>query len=225
MENDSCIIKQCLLFLSAMPLQVSLRPHSNRWDCHQSRHVFNSLLRPILLRFGNFVVIVGGLSGLIFTSIVMLASFITTFFFFAFEEPTYYYYSSFLYVSPLDLARDLITATLRILKEGDIVGTFDGGVNTMPRTRSAEDSSPLVSHKLRQKPTLLKNFIRRFILGLPMVGAGSLVHMLLSAPLLGPLQWLARQRGSRRRRDQSRDIAAIIIIILIVVGAARFVTT
>lgn len=54
-----------------------------------------------------------------------------------------------------------------------------------------------------------------------MVGAGSLVHMLLSAPLLGPLQWLARQRGSRRRRDQSRDIAAIIILALIVAGAAR----
>ena len=152
----------------------------------------------------------------------MLASFITTFFLSAFEEPTYY--SPFFYVSPFDLAHDLITATLRILQDGDIIGTFDEGVPVTPRARSTTDSSPLGSHKSRPKLGLVKSFIRRFILGLPMVGAGSLVHMLLSAPLLGPLQWLARQRGSRRRRDQSRDIAAMIIIVLIVVGAARFVT-
>lgn len=181
-------------------------------------------LRAGLLNlFRFFVVIVGGLSGIIFTCIVMLASFITTFFLSAFEEPTYYY-SPFIYVSPLDLAQDLITATLRILKEGDIVGPFNEGVAVTSNTRSTTDSNPSGSHKYRQKPSLLKNLIRRFILGLPMVGAGSLVHMLLSAPLLGPLQWLARQRGSRRRRDQSRDIAAMIIIVLIVVGAARFVT-
>ena len=169
------------------------------------------------------VVIVGGLSGIIFTCIVMLASFITTFFLSAFEEPTYYY-SPFFYVSPLDLAHDLIAATLRILRDGDVIGTFNEGVTVTPKAHSTTDSNPLGSFKSRQKPGLVKNFIRRFILGLPMVGAGSLVHMLLSAPLLGPLQWLARQRGSRRRRDQSRDIAAIIIIVLIVVGAARFVT-
>jgi hypothetical protein len=224
MENNS-FIQQCLFLLSAMPLQVPVHSHSDRGDRHQSRHVFPfpmSCLRARLLRvFCFFVVIVGGLSAILFTCIVMLASFITTFFLSAFEEPTYYY-SPFFYVSPLDLAQDLITATLRILKDGDIIGTFDEGVTVTSRTRST-DSGPLISHKPRPKPSLVGGFIRRFILGIPMVGAGSLVHMLLSAPLLGPLQWLARQRGSRRRRDQSRDIAAVIIIVLIVVGAARFV--
>jgi hypothetical protein len=178
----------------------------------------------LLTALDIFVVIVGGLSGIIFTCIVMLASFITTFFLSAFEEPTYHYYSPFFYVSPFDLAHDLITATLRILRDGDIVGTFDEGIKAMPRTRGAADSRPMSLPKPRPRPGVVKNFIQRFILGLPMVGAGSLVHMLLSAPLLGPLQWLARQRGSRRRRDQSRDIAAIIILALIVVGATRFVS-
>jgi len=54
-----------------------------------------------------------------------------------------------------------------------------------------------------------------------MVGAGSLVQMLLSAPLIGPLQWIARQRGTRRRRDNGRDLAAAVIIALLVVGALR----
>jgi hypothetical protein len=226
MENNSCI-KQCLFLLSAMPLQVPVHSHSNCRPCYQSRYTsFRcALLRTRLLNSPPvFLVIVGGLSGIIFTCIVMLASFITTFFISVFEEPTYYY-SPFSYVSPLDLAHDLITAALRILNEGDIIGTFNDCVNATPsrRTRSTTDSSPSVP-KAGPTPGLVKNFIRRFVLGLPMVGAGSLAHMLLSAPLLGPLHWLARQRGSRRRRDQSRDIAAMIIIVLIVVGAARFVT-
>jgi len=54
-----------------------------------------------------------------------------------------------------------------------------------------------------------------------MVGAGSLVYTLLSAPLIGPLQWLARQRGGRSRREQSRDIAALVIVALVVAGATR----
>lgn len=225
MENNSCI-KQCILLLSAMSLQVQVYSHSNCRACNQSRYTFLrcvSLRARLLNLFPVFLVIVGGLSGIIFTCIVMLASFITTFFLSVFEEPTYYY-SPFFYVSPLDLAHDLITAALRILNEGDIIGAFNEGTNVTPSrwTRSTTDGNPL-SQKPRPTPGLVRNFIRRFVLGLPMVGAGSLVHMLLSAPLLGPLQWLARQRGSRRRRDQSRDIAAMIIIVLIVVGAARFV--
>jgi hypothetical protein len=72
-------------------------------------------------------------------------------------------------------------------------------------------------------PGVLKRFIRRFILGLPLVGASSLVQMLLSFGALGPVQWIARYRGSRNRRNSdSRDIAAIIIISLLLVGAVRY---
>ena len=59
------------------------------------------------------------------------------------------------------------------------------------------------------------------VLGLPLVGAGSLVHMRLSLPLLGPLHWLARYRGNRTRRGESRDAAAVVVIVLLLVGAAR----
>lgn len=154
----------------------------------------------------------------------MLASFVTTFFVTAFEEPTHSYFSSFVYVSPLSVAQDLITAALRILKDGDVVGLFDEGViSKTSRRRGTATADTFIPSEPKPR-SFLMNFIRRFILGLPMVGAGSLVHMLLSAPLLGPLHWLARQRGGgRRRRDQSRDIAAMVIVALLVVGAARFV--
>jgi hypothetical protein len=204
-----------------MSLSVQIHPNSNRRHCHESRYIEqNSAIANIHIP----KVIVGGLSGLVFTLIVMLASFITTFFMSAFEEPSYSYYPSFIYVSPLNLAHDLITAALRILKDGDTAGLFDDGFVSKASRGYGGSSTPLNPPMPSAKPSILKKFVRRFILGLPMVGAGSLVHMLLSVPLLGPLQWLARQRGGgRRRRDQSRDIAALVIVAVLVVGAARSV--
>ena len=140
----------------------------------------------------------------------------------AFEEPSQSFYSSF-YVSPFTVAKDLIVAALQILKDEDTIGIFDQVMDS--RSRPTRDSDAPETIILTQAPPrgLLMRLVRRFILGLPMVGAGSLVWMLLSAPFLGPLQWLARQRGHRSRREQSRDIAAIVIVALLVMGAARSV--
>ncbi|KAF5385276.1 hypothetical protein D9615_001432 [Tricholomella constricta] len=183
--------------------------------CPQCRYQYR-FTRTKIAGIATNPIIVGGISGLVFTFIVMLSSFITTFFMSWFEEPSYVFSPSYFYVSPLGLVQDLITAALRILKDEDITGIFDD----IPK-RSRPPSGvvpPLVVPKPRG---LLMSFVRRFVLGLPMVGAGSLVYMLLSVPFLGPLQWLARQRGGRRRRDQSRDIAAMVIVALVAVGAAR----
>jgi len=161
-------------------------------------------------------VIVGGLSGLLFTLLVMIASYITTFFMSTFEEPTYYYHS--FYTNPLDVAQDLVTAAFRVMKDsGDLAGIIQDNVR-QPLT-TGRPGAPVVP---RPRPGIVIRFIQRFIIGLPLVGAGSLVHLLLSVQFLAPVQWLARYRGSRNRRNNgSRDIAALIVIGLIVVGALR----
>lgn len=151
----------------------------------------------------------------------MLASFITTYFMALFEEPpssiVYVGYSSGVYFySPLSVMRDLIRAALKILQDGDIAATL-GIVGDPATTRPASRTRAL---RPQAPPGLLKRFVRRFFLGLPIVGAGSLVHLLLSMPFLGPVQWLARYRGNRRRGD-SNDIAAGLIVILLVIGALR----
>jgi hypothetical protein len=166
-----------------------------------------------------FTVLLGGLSGLFFTIFVMLASYITTYFMSAFEEPTtssYYFF----YVSPFGVAQDLVVAALRILKDGGIDGLFD---DTMPRSRNGPYSRRTDLPPLRppSNPGFIKRFIKRFLLGLPLISAGSLVHMLLSVGYLLPVQWLARYRGNRNRRDNSRDLAALIVVGLLAVGALR----
>jgi len=134
----------------------------------------------------------------------------------AFEEPTYH---SLFFISPIEVAQDLITAAFRVLRDGELAGVFEEPIFSHKSTTAIKMPLPSPS----RPPGVLKRFIRRFILGLPLVGASSLVQMLLSVGALGPVQWIARYRGSRNRRNNnSRDIAALIIISLLLVGAARY---
>lgn len=187
-------------------------PKSSAWPLIQVsklQNMYSDFLSCISL------VIVGGLSGLLFTCIVMVASYITTFFMSAFENTTTY--NSFFYISPIDVAQDLITAAFRIIRDGDISDFF-----TEPIVRSQQ--SPLNTAPLSTPPPgLIKSFIRRFLIGLPLIGAGSIVHMLLSFQMLAPVQFIARYRANRNRRNNSRDFAALIVIVLVVVGALRYI--
>ena len=165
----------------------------------------------------RLIVIVGGLSGLLFTLIVMIASYITTFFISAFETPSYYHP---FYSSPFEVAQDLVTAAFRVMKDGDMASILEDSI----RQHSSTMSTPVAPLVPKPRPGFIIRFIQRFIIGLPLVGAGSLVHLLLSVQYLAPVQWLARYRGSRSRRNNgSRDIAALIVISLLVVGALRYV--
>ncbi|PPQ62770.1 hypothetical protein CVT24_000464 [Panaeolus cyanescens] len=138
----------------------------------------------------------------------MMASYVTSFLMSSFDQPSDYD-SYFFFVSPIEVAQDLMSAAFRILRDQDL-GDYLG--STSQSTSAPGDSAP---------QGFFKWFIRRFLLGLPLIGAGSLVHMLLSMQALLPVQWLARYRGRRSRRNSNGDIAAIIVLGLIVLGALR----
>lgn len=123
--------------------------------------------------------------------------------------------TTYFFVSPLDVAQDLVRAAIRILRDQDILP---------PELEVLQPLKPSIPIRLPKPPGLLGRFVRRFLLGLPMVGVGSLIHMILTLPFMGPLQWIARWRGNRSRRGNDRDLAAAVIVIFIVIGAARSVT-
>jgi hypothetical protein len=165
--------------------------------------------------------VVGALSSIIFTVIVIFSSYITTYFMSVFEEPSwssdsYFFYSY--YISPWDVAKDLIRAALRILKDENGFDFDEGALFT--RTTTKVNVPPVVAPT---PPGVLRRLIKRFILGLPIVGAGALIQMLLSLPFLGPVHWLARYRGNRSRRGDTRDAASMVVIVLLLIGAARHV--
>ncbi|KDQ63475.1 hypothetical protein JAAARDRAFT_119066 [Jaapia argillacea MUCL 33604] len=177
-------------------------------QCHYRYHFG----RTRVMGIATNAVVVGAVSSILFTILVLCSSFITTYFLSALEESSTdgsYYYS---YVSfwPYDVVRDLIRAAVRILRDEE--GILDEAF--FSRSGSRSTTIPNVS----SPPGLFRRLIQRFLLGLPVVGAGSIVHLLLSMPF--PLGWIARYRANRSRRG-SRDAATIVVVVLIVVGAAR----
>lgn len=162
---------------------------------------------------------IAALSTVLFVVLVILSSFITNLFFSPTDDTSSqtgyhsYWYSSWAY--SYDVGGDLIRTVLGIIQDetGDL---FDA--NELLASRSAS-----IPFRQPEPPGLVRRLFQRFLLGLPVVGVGSLIHM-LSWTMLTPVHWLARFRGSRNRRGSgSRDTAAIILVLLIIVGAARWV--
>lgn len=110
---------------------------------------------------------------------------------------------------------DLLRAVFRILKDKD---------ETAELLDIADANKLPYDIKPHSPPGFVKRLVTRFLLGLPVVGIGSFIHMILSLPFVGPLHWLARMRGfGRRNRSGSSDIVALVVVVLVLVGAIRYV--
>jgi len=172
-------------------------------------------------------VAIATLSAILFTALVYASSFLATTLISSLDDPSYNSYDSFgssavyihsgggywTWTNPYTVGRDLIRAALRIIQD-ESGGVFDP--DAFLTSFASDDAETMSNHRIFWR------FIRRIVLGLPVVGAASLIHMLFSLPFLGPIQWIARSRGNRRRRNSdSRDTAAIFIILLLAIGALR----
>ncbi|KAH8997620.1 hypothetical protein EDB92DRAFT_1942208 [Lactarius akahatsu] len=188
-------------------------------------HYHYRFARTKIVGLATNPVAIATLSTVFFTAIVFASSFLTTTLISPLDEPSYVSYgTSALYVSgwdywtwtnPYSVGRDLVRAALRIIQD-ETGGLFDPDAFS---SSTAPESAETLSN-----PGIVWRFIRRFVLGLPVVGAASLIHMLFSLPLLGPLQWIARSRGTRGRHgSRSGDTASMVILFLLAVGALRVV--
>ncbi|TDL28524.1 zf-C3HC4-domain-containing protein [Rickenella mellea] len=180
-------------------------------QCHY-RYAF---ARTRALGIATNPLFIGILAAFFFTLIVFSASFLATFFMQGIENPdtgTGFYYSSY-YTWPYDVASDLMKIAFNFLRDEDIIHTRRPASVPL-RRRPKKPSGP---------PGLLARFFGRFVLGLPVVGVASVVHLLWTMSLLGPMHMVTRWRRFRsgNRRDGSRDIAALLLMIAIIAGAIR----
>ncbi|KZT72802.1 hypothetical protein DAEQUDRAFT_722423 [Daedalea quercina L-15889] len=152
-------------------------------------------------------VVIAAVSSLLFTVLVLCSSFVTTSLLSDDGDSMIYLYG---FYNPLEVIQILVRATVRIFINDSLL---DEAV-----LQGAQSRSRPTHIRTPGKPQgLIARLVRRFLLGLPVVGAGSIAHMLLSVPL--PFHWL-RLRNYTRGRD-SRDVMALLIVAVVLMGATR----
>ncbi|TFY65160.1 hypothetical protein EVJ58_g2158 [Rhodofomes roseus] len=153
------------------------------------------------------IVVIAAMSTLLFTIIVLCSSFVTTSLLSDDGDSTVFFYG---FYNPLEVVQNLVRATVSIFVDDRLL---DEAVLQGSRSKAR----PIQIRTPAKPPRLIRRLVRRFLLGLPVVGAGSIAHMLLSVPL--PFHWL-RLRGYTRNRD-SRDMMMLLILAVVLMGAAR----
>ncbi|CCM05198.1 uncharacterized protein FIBRA_07407 [Fibroporia radiculosa] len=150
--------------------------------------------------------VVATVSTFFFTVLVLCSSFITTTLLSDDGETSYLYG----FHSPFDTIQNLVRATIRIFVDDSLLDeSVLGGSRCYPMATNVRP--------LGKPPGLLKRLVGRFLLGLPVVGAGSIAHMLFSVPL--PFHWV-RFRANNRGRE-SRDVVTLLVVAMVLMGAAR----
>lgn len=163
------------------------------------------------------------LATFLFTILAICSSFIATWFINPDDVDSFSggwsFFAGGYWVDPFGAAKDFIRIVVRFLRDEDVI------MDESMFSRSSSRDAYLQPLRPQGSTGLIARFIQRFILGLPVVGVASLVHLLWTLSMLSPLHWMARWRTMNRgsRRERSRDIATIIILIAIIGGALRYV--
>ncbi len=158
---------------------------------------------------------VGILATSLFTFLVYFASFIATFFLDNLDESTSYGPTFFFFgTSPLLVAKDVIKLALRFLQDEDLF------LEDNPFARKPDVASRVF--RLPKERGFISNFFRRVVIGIPVVGAASLVQLLWSISMLTPFHFFTRLGGRDRREGRgSRDFATILVLFAVVMGVLR----
>ncbi|KAI0801154.1 zf-C3HC4-domain-containing protein [Fomes fomentarius] len=199
-----CLCKGSISYVHVKCLQRWRNTSASRsafYACPQCGYHYH-FARTRVMGIATNPIVIAAVSTFLFTILVLLSSFVTTYFVGDDDSSTYTY--SFYY--PVEIFRNLVKMTIGILVDDRMLD--DSILRQKAGTRIRQPRSP---------PSLLQRFFRRFLLGLPVVGAGSVAHMLMSIPL--PFHWLRFR--TRRTGRQSKDLMALIILAVVLAGAAR----
>ncbi|RPD55843.1 zf-C3HC4-domain-containing protein [Lentinus tigrinus ALCF2SS1-7] len=198
-----CLCKGSISYVHVKCLQRWRNTSASRsafYACPQCGYHYH-FARTRVVGIATNPVVIAALSTLFFTILVLMSSFVTTYFMGDDDEYTYTVWY------PYEVFRGLVRMTLGILVDDRMLDA-----NVM----RSKAGIPRVMEP-RKPPNLLQRLFTRFLLGLPVVGAGSIAHLLMSIPM--PFTWLRfrTRRGTRR----SGDMVALIILAVVLAGAAR----
>ncbi|KAI0669787.1 hypothetical protein C8Q78DRAFT_1037825 [Trametes maxima] len=199
-----CLCKGSISYVHVKCLQMWRNTSDSRsafYACPQCGYHYH-FARTRVLGIATNPIAIAALSTFFFTVLVFLSSFVSTWFMGDRQNESYlvdFYY-------PLDIFRGLVRMTIDFF-DGDLLGD-----PFLLRRGSGSQGLP----EPRGPPGLFARFVHRLLLGLPVVGAGSVAHMLLATPMT--FQWRMR---ARRVGRQSRDTIALVVLFVVILGALR----
>ena len=185
---------------------------------NQSKLLFHSILSVYQSSYiFILLVIIVTLSVFVFSCLAYVASFLVTLFLDDLDPDDTLHDGGFLFfgwgwVNPVDVAKNLIKTVLRALQDEDIIAVED-------IFNLGSKSAPSRFIEAPQKLGAIANFLRRILIGIPVLGATSIIQILWSTGFLRPFDLATRHRG-RNRRD-SRDFASAVILIAMIFGILR----
>ncbi|KAI0825022.1 zf-C3HC4-domain-containing protein [Trametes gibbosa] len=191
-----CLCKGSISYVHVKCLQRWRNTSASRsafYACPQCGYHYH-FARTRVIGIATNPVVVAALSSLLFTILVLMSSFVTTWFIGDPDEDYIYWFY------PVEIFRTLVRMTLNF---------FDDDLLDNPVLRGRR--------RPRGPPGFFMRLFQRFLLGLPVVGAGSIAHLLLSVPM--PFHW-ARMR-TRRVGRQSKDALTLIVLAIVIAGVAR----
>lgn len=161
-------------------------------------------------------VIIASLSVFLFLCMSFFASFLVTYLLDAGQRHTGFGFGffGFYFVSPSQVVGNI----LAILRDEEIIPEelFSFSSPHIPGVRYFDISS-------LGKAGI---FLKRVLIGIPVLGVASLVQFLYSVSFLGPAHLFTRHAGrGRNRRESSIDIATIIILGAVILGTLRCVSS
>lgn len=144
------------------------------------------------------------MSGIAFTLLLFVSSFVTTYLISGTGEESYF--TIYPWETFREVVRSVVCALTDLPCDEFTLSSRGRRVHARVQTRP---------------PTMFNRFVRRLLLGLPTVGAGSLISTLFSLPF--PITHWIRVRLRRGSRNAS-DITTLIFLTVVIIGAARCVS-
>ncbi|KAI0639512.1 zf-C3HC4-domain-containing protein [Trametes polyzona] len=195
-----CLCKGSISYVHVKCLQRWRTTSSSKsafYACPQCGYHYH-FARTRVVGIATNPVVVAALTTLLFTALVLLSSFVTTYLIGDSDDDLLIYWY------PVDVFRALVRMTIDFFDD-DLLD------NSVLQSRTYRPRQP------RGPPNLLMRLFRRFLLGLPVVGAGSVAHLIWSFP--SPFYWMRLR--PRRVARQSKDMLVLIILAVVIAGAAR----
>jgi len=185
------------------------------FQCPQCRYKYH-FARTYVVGMATSPLLISFFSLNLFILLVFAASFVGSFVLRYFDNSDFTYSSySYWFYDPISATQNFIAYAIRLMDETAESTLMDSSQGNMDWSRGTP-------YKMADtQPGIIIRLLRRFILGLGVVGVTGFVQWIWSMSLTSFMHLWGPRGGRRDRRNRGQSALSLIVILLVLAGAAR----